>query len=712
MKAGQGTATLPLLDARRNRYDVALAGGILGILFVILMPLPSGLVDPLLILNLTVSVVVLLTAACVSRALDFSVFPSLLLVATFFRLALNIATTRLILGNAAEGPLAAGNVVRTFGDFVAGANPIVGLIIFMVIVIVQFVVITKGATRVSEVAARFQLDAMPGKQLSIDGDLAAGLIDRETARTRRQEVTQEADFYGAMDGASKFVRGDAVAGLVVVLINIVGGIAVGCLYHDMTLGGAVNVFSRLTIGDGLVSQVPALMVSIAAALLVTRSAASEHLGKDLGRQVFSNDQVLFVAAVFLLLLLPTGLPVIALVVGAGACGACGYLLRRERQEKREVVVPEVAPETAERRNTTPSDVRPLLRVEPIALEVGYRLLRFVDEGRGGDLMDRVALVRERVALDLGFVVPAVQVRDTRRLAPTEYSIKLRGNSFGRWRLEADGLLAVAKLPGVSALDGTDGPELRGMPSYWIAEPENLADVDDYDFLHPAAAVAAHLEAVIRAHAAEILTREEISQMVASLRQGAPCLVDDLIPSILKISDLHKVLQGLLREGVSVRDLESILETLGGLRDKTFQPEWIEEVRRSLARSVCAPAVGPDGKIHVVLLDSALEEFLSNSLKDVDGDTVLDLDPQTTESLCVHTAETLNSVHAADLQPAVLCSPRVRPHLSLLVRQRIPRVTVLSYGEVVDDDAVEVHGSVSLSPARATPISKTEVSSER
>ena len=708
MKLVEDTAHAPFLDVLRRHPDFLLAAGILSILFVILMPLPPALVDPLLILNLTLSVVILLTAACVSRPLDFSVFPSLLLVITFFRLALNIATTRLILGNGAEGPLAAGQVVRAFGEFVAADNPIIGLIIFMVIVLVQFVVITKGATRVSEVAARFQLDAMPGKQLSIDGDLAAGFIDQSTARARRQVVSQEADFYGAMDGASKFVRGDAVASLVIVLINIGGGIAIGVLYHDFSAAYAVDVFSRLTIGDGLVSQVPALMVSIAAALLVTRNAASEHLGKDLSGQILANDRVLFVAAAFLLLLLPSGLPVFALLVGAAACGFAGYAVRRERKRRLPLSVPEDESEEEEPDVTPTRDVRSLLAVEPLAIEVGYRLLPLVDEARGGDLLRRIATVRERIAAELGFVVPAVQVRDSRRIAPSEYSFKLRGDSLGQWNVDPCGFLAVPRRLGPAPLEGRPGPELEGASTFWVADVADMDAVEtSYVFLQPSRAVARHLEAVVRSHAAELLSREEVSRMLTELRDRAPSLVDDVVPEALRVSDLHQVLQELLREGVSIRDLETILEALGGTSDRSFSLERaVAEVRRKLSRNVCSPATGEDGKLHVVLLDPALEEFLLGSTEVVDGATTLNVDPQTMESFCERATEVIAALQREDLRPAVLCSPKIRHQFWRALAGRVPRVPVLSYDEVFDEKLVEVHGTINLdTPRRQSGVNK-------
>ncbi|MEM7234105.1 MAG: flagellar biosynthesis protein FlhA, partial [Planctomycetota bacterium] len=585
-------------------------------------------------------------------------------------------------------------------------NPVIGMIIFMVIVVVQFVVLTKGATRVSEVAARFQLDSMPGKQMSIDGDLAAGLISQESARERRQEVADEADFYGAMDGASKFVRGDAIAGLVIVTINVLGGIIVGIAYHGMNVVEAINVFSKLTIGDGLVSQVPALMVSIASALLVTRSAASEHLGKDLGRQVFANHHVLYVAAAFLVLLLPSGLPVGALVVGAIACGVSGFLLQRERagaNSELEAMEASSAVELPSTPTRPRKNVERSTRVDPLAIEVGYRLLALVDDERGAELIHQISDLRASIASELGLVLPPIEVRDSRSLKPSQYSIELRGHSLGRWTTDPSGILVVSKRPDSAFRGPMPGPEIDGMKSFWCGEDDALPnDMQAFEFLGPSRAIARHLDQVIRANTAEILTREEVSRMLVDLKRHSPNLVEDLIPRVLDVSDLHRVLQGLLREGVSIRDLESILETLGSSPRHATVEDGVAEVRRALARGVTAAALGPDGKLNVVLFDPALEEFLSNSIDTAAGEPDLHLDPQTSDAVSDRTTTALVGMQDAGLRPVVLCSSRLRSHVWQMIRRRMPRVIVLSYDEVIEDDTVEVHGSVVLETIPASP----------
>jgi len=710
-----GRHAMSIWQRATSQPDLLLGFGLIAILLVILVPLPTFLVDPLLIFNITVSLLVLLSAACVRRPLDFSVFPSLLLVITFFRLSLNVATTRLILGNAAEGPHAAGRVVATFGSFVGGDNLVIGLVVFSVIVVVQFLVITRGATRVSEVAARFQLDAMPGKQLSVDGDLSAGLIDPETARHRRQLVAREADFYGAMDGSSKFVRGDALAGILVMFVNLIGGVGVGVFYHGMGLGEALGVFGRLTIGDGLVSQVPALMVSISAALLVTRSTASEHLGRDFGRQVFSNDRVLFTVAGFLWLLLPTGLPIPAILITSGACAMSGVILRRERIE-RERPVPVLDPTGDTASSRRPSvDARSLLRVETLEIELGYRLVKLLDVERGGDLLERLASVRRRLAIELGLVVPAVRVADTRRVQAGEYCIKLRGSLLGSWKAAPDGFLAI--LRDADAFVGDEAPpfpflstvDFEDSVGLWIDEDSVVrARETGAKVLAPARAIASHLEFVVREHAAELLSREEVSRMLGDIAKRSPALVDDLVPAQVKVGALQRVLQDLLSEGVSIRDLESILECVGDCTTRGVPLDRVlEEVRFSLARAITSARLGQDGKLHVVLLDPALEEFLLRTIEKTEDGEVLVLDPRDANLVCRRAEKEILALREEGCPPAVLCARGIRRHLWKLMGGRATKVSVFSYEEVFEDVAFEVHATITLDTSSLSSFSTQE-----
>jgi flagellar biosynthesis protein FlhA len=686
--------------------DLLFSAGILGILFVLLVPLPPPLIDMLLVVNLAASALILLAAACMLRPLEFSVFPSLLLVATLFRLALNIATTRLILGNAAEGPLAAGRVVETFGGFLAGSSPVIGLTIFALIVVVQFVVITRGATRVSEVAARFQLDALPGRQLGIDGDLAAGHIDRETAHARRAELSREADFYGAMDGASKFVRGDAVAGVIITLINLAGGMAVGALQHGMDLAAAASVFSKLTIGDGLVSQIPALMVSVGTALLVTRSAAGSHLGVDMGRQLLSSHGALFAVAAFLIVLLPSGLPPLPLLAGAAACAFCAERLRRERQASPAAGIAALTPALAAplRPPAAVSDVRSLLPVEPLELEIGYRLLPLVDQERGGDLLRRIGRARESVARELGLVVPPVRVSDSRRLGPCGYSIRLRGSPLGSWKALPCGFLAWPGKPAAMPQElfaGLPAAAALCQGAVWIEEAAaGAAMAAGYELIEPVQAIALHLERAVREHAADLLSREEVARLLEGARQRAPGLVDELVPALLKVSEVQRVLQELLRQGVSIRDLETILEALGDVAPRNPSTSaCVEEVRRALARSTLAALLNGEGRLAALLLDPALEEFLRSSLVPDGEETSLIIDPQTAELIRESCERLLAEKAERGGRTVLLSSSALRPHLAKLLQPRLAELALLSYEEVVDDDVLEVRGTLALEVSR-------------
>ena len=676
------------------------------ILMVILVPLAPMLVDSLLILNITISLLILMRAASVARPLEFSVFPSLLLVVTFFRLALNIATTRLILGNAAEGPLAAGKVVQTFGSFVGGDNLVVGLVIFTVIVVVQFVVITRGATRVSEVAARFKLDAMPGKQLSVDGDLAAGLINQESASERRQEVAHEADFYGSMDGASKFVRGDAIAGIVIMLVNITGGLGIGVLYHGLSAGRALEVFGRLTIGDGLVSQVPALMVSIAAALLVTRSTASEQLGKDLGRQIFSNDRSLFFAGGFLWLLLPSGLPVPMLLITSAACVFCGVILRRERLEKESQERSQFQSEESDQARVPVVDVKTLMKVEALELQIGYRLVGLQDTGRGGDLLERLAAMRRKLALDLGLHVPSVKVSDSNEIGSREYCFKLRGNRLGSWRVIPNGILALQKdeerLAGAGNLpfEFESSIDLAEGSGFWISDAmTESAHEAGCQLMSPAEAIALHLEDCIREHASELLSYERVSWILEDLKEKSPALVDEFVPHLVKVGQLQKVLQDLLLEGVSIRDIETILETVGSsLAENLRHEKVLREVRRSLSRALANSKLDTDGRLHAIKLDPELEDLIEDSIAETADGEILGLDTALRKQLRLRIYEKLAELRANGHKPVVLCRPSIRIHLWKLLGTRVSRLSVLAYEEVCEGIKVEIHRSVQMETA--------------
>jgi flagellar biosynthesis protein FlhA len=692
-------------DRIQRNLDIPLILAIIGVLFTIIVPLPSLLLDLLLVTNITLSMLILLTTVYVMNPLDFSAFPSVLLMTTFFRLALNVATTRLILSRAGEeGEGAAGRVVEAFGNFVAGSNPLVGFVIFTILIVIQFVVITKGATRISEVAARFTLDAMPGKQLSIDADLNAGLINEEEARRRRRQVMREADFYGAMDGASKFVRGDAIAGIIITLINIIGGLILGYAYYRMSLTEAVGIFTLLTIGDGLVTQVPALIVSLASGLLITRSTAEANLGRDVLGQVAGNSKALYLAAGFLLILLPSGLPKGVLLAGAAGAGGLAFLLGRSRA----LAGRRARASEGEKRKEEPTEhARGLLAVDPMELEIGYGLIAAVDQSRGGNLLGRIGMLRDQLALDLGLVVPPIRIRDNMQLGAEDYVIKLKGTPVARWSVRPEHCLAMDS--GLEAgekaetLAGTPATEPAfGLPARWIPESEKArAEALGFTVVDVSSVIATHLTEVIRQHAGEILTREEVSSLLNSLKERSPALVSEVVPEVLKAGEVQKILQNLLRERVSIRDLETILETLGDYAPRIKDAEILTEyVRHALARTICQQHRASDGKIHAVTLDPSLEDFVANSIEHTDRGSYLTLSPEMSAGMVGQIAARIELMVGQGYPPLILCAPQVRLQVRRLLEGRIPQVVVLSYNEIVKEVPVESHGTVVMEKAVA------------
>ena len=683
--------------ARVSRnLDVPMVLAILLVLFTIIVPLPAFLMDFLLIINMTLGMVIMLTVIYIVKPLDFSVFPSLLLITTFFRLALNVATTRLILSKAGTNQTeAAGQVVEAFGNFVVGNNAVVGAVIFIIIFVIQFVVITKGATRISEVAARFTLDAMPGKQLSIDADLNAGLIDEQQAKERREQIMREADFFGAMDGASKFVRGDAIAGIIITIINIVGGLIIGFTHYDMGLREAVEVFTSLTIGDGLVSQIPALVISIAAGLLVTRNTADSGLGQDFFGQLLGNSKAMYLTAGFLIVLLPSGLPSTVLVAGAVFCAGLGYMLSRVREE----APLQEAPETETDTSQSPTEkARSLLTVDPMELEVGYGLVGLVDQSQGGTLLSRISAIREQIAMELGLVVPAIRIRDNMQIDPNSYVVKLRGVPIGGWQIVPNHHLAMEAGNTGEKIDGVETMEPSfQLPAVWIPEAhKSRAEAVGYTVVDVTSVIATHLTELIRLHASELLTREEVSSLIDSVKEKAPALVDEVIPDIVKVGDVQKVLQNLLNERVSIRDLEVVLETLGDYAPRTKDSGVLTEyVRNSMGRSICQTYRQDDGKLHVVTIDPSLEDYINNSIEHTDRGSYLTLSPDILAAITEKTAGQIEKLVVNGFSPIVLCAPQVRAHVRKILDGKIPGIVVISYNEVVRDVLVESHGNVML-----------------
>ncbi|QDT66767.1 flagellar biosynthesis protein FlhA [Calycomorphotria hydatis] len=667
-------------------------------IFVIVAPLPAVLMDLLLACNVTIGVVILLTTVYVSRPLEFSVFPAILLGTTLSRLVLNVASTRLILTRgASDGTSAAGGVIEAFGSFVSGENLVVGLILFIILIAIQFLVITKGATRISEVAARFALDGMPGKQMAIDADLNAGLISSEQAKTRREEVASQADFYGAMDGASKFVRGDAIASIVITLINIVGGLYIGMVENGMNVSDAARVFTTLTIGDGLVTQVPGFLISLAAGLIVTRTSSDSNLPKDVVGQLFHHPEAMFLAASFLVALSLTGLPTLPMLSLGAGCAVVGFNLRRGRQTQQEHEQQEAEQQEIQQRpEPKPEDH---LLVDPLELELGVGLIRLADPAAGGDLLDRVTRIRHKIAQELGIILPKVRIRDNIRIDQKSYQIKLRdvpvaqGQAYPDARLAIDTGAASGQLPGIQ----TTEPAF-GRPAFWI-EPTVVerAELYGYNVVEPSAVLITHLTEIVRDHAAELITRQHVHQLLENLQEHSPKLVDELIPDVLRVSQVHQVLTNLLRERVPVRDLEIILETLGNYADRTKDLTILTEyVRHSLARAICQQYRDNDRVLHCITLDPALEEALSSGFDFGENGLVVKLSPVVAEKVTAAIGQSLTRLVEAGHPPVVICGPQIRAGLKQITRTSLPKLAVLSLNEITRDTNVEAHGHVDAS----------------
>jgi flagellar biosynthesis protein FlhA len=667
---------------------------IVGAILVFIVPIPPAVLDLLQSANITLAVLVLLTTLAIRSPTDFSAFPTILLTTTLTRLVLNVATTRLVLTHGHEGPDAAGGVVRSFGEFVAGDQVIVGAILFAILVIIQFVVITRGATRISEVAARFMLDGLPGRQMAIDADLHAGLIDQHEAHRRREAVYRQADFFGAMDGAGKFVRGDAVAGVIITLVNIGAGLFLGVVNQGMDFARAVDVFTKLTIGDGLVSQVPAFLISLSAGLIVTRSSEETDIGNDVIGQLLGRPTVLGSAAVFLGLLALTPLPKLPLLTLAGALGIGAFALSTRQPGETELT--DEAPE-APQASEAPSDrMEDLLHVDPLELEIGYRLIGLADPTRGGDLLDRLRAVRHRVARDLGLIVPQVRIRDEIGLGPFDYRLKIRGAVVGQGLAYAGRLLAVPPAglaPGTEGRDGVD--PVTGQAAVWIsADGRDVAVAAGCRILEASAVVAGHFGEIVLGHADELMTRDQVGRFLDRARATSPALVDEVVPGLLRAGEVQQVLQGLLRERVSVRDQETILETLAVHAARTKDIDvLIERVRRGLARRITQQYLNADGRLRVATLARALDARLGMIGGLDDTRPAAALGAEVARSLIRAVAGAVASLIDAGHPPIVLCSAEARPVLKDLTRVDLPRLVVLSQREIPRDTPVEVIGTV-------------------
>jgi flagellar biosynthesis protein FlhA len=683
--------------SRLSRWqDLILPISLITSLLVILVPLPPEVLDVLLAGNIALSVIVLLTTIYVKTPLEFNVFPSMLLATTLARLVLNVASTRLILSHAGdEGLEAAGGVIAGFGNFVAGDQLVVGIIIFVIIVVIQFMVITKGATRISEVAARFALDGMPGKQMAIDADLNAGIIDEKEAQRRREEIAQNADFYGAMDGASKFVRGDAIAGIIITLVNVVGGFVIGVFQYGMELSEAAEVFTKLSIGDGLVSQVPAFLISLAAGLLVTRSTQKSDLPVEFFKQILNNPRTLAVAGGFLFILIMTSLPKIPLLaIGAGCIGLSVVLTNKAKTDK----VKQAEAEKVEQAQAKPAEERieDFLTIDPMEIEIGAALIRLASPKYGGDLLPRITAVRQQVAAEIGIILPKVRIRDNIRLGENQYRIKIAGNPVASGEAYPGKLLAIdsgvttGKIPGIETKD----PAFQ-QNAVWI-DPglEERARMLNYTPVEPTAVLATHLQELVRKHADELLTRDATKHLVDELKKVTPAVVDELIPGLMKLHDVQQVLQMLLREEVPIKQLSLILETLGDTATRTKDSIYLTEyVRHRLARTLCTRYRDQESRLFVLTLDPALEDKIAAGIDHSERGLFVRTTPATVEKICDRIAGELPKLTRSGHKPIVLVSPQIRAGLKQMTSGNLSRLIVLSFNEVTRDTRVEIMGIV-------------------
>jgi flagellar biosynthesis protein FlhA len=703
------TTTNPRGDGWARFSGAILPVTIIGAVLVFVVPLPAGVLDLLLAGNITLAVLVLLTVLAIRRPQDFSAFPTVLLATTLTRLVLNVASTRLILTRGGtEGLDGAGGVIRAFGEFVAGDQVVVGVILFLILIVIQFAVITKGATRISEVAARFMLDGLPGRQMAIDADLHAGLIDQHEASRRRDEVYRQADFFGAMDGAGKFVRGDAIAGVIITVVNILGGLYLGIVEHGMALPEAVGVFTKLTIGDGLVSQVPAFLISLAAGLIVTRSSSATDLGRDVTGQLLGRPEVLGSAAAFLGLLAFTALPKVPLLTLAGALGAGSYVLATRREgaipaaepepsEAPPVSTPPPTPAATAAGVETASDrMDDLLQVDPLELEIGYRLIGLADPTRGGDLLERIRGVRQRVARELGLIVPQVRIRDEVGLGPNDYRVKIRGAVVGQGVAYAGRLLAIPPAGLVDRPEGRDGIDpVTGQPAVWIhADGREIAELSGCRVAEASAVVAGHFGEIVLDHADELMTHEQVKRLLDRARASAPGLVDEVVPHLLRPGEVRRVLQNLVRERVSIRDLEAILEALAEHAGRTRDVDRLtEHVRRALGRQITQPYRESDGRLRVVTLARSLDDRLAAAGRQDETSPSAALGADGTRGLVRAVAMAVSPLVEAGHPPLVLASSEARPVLKDLTRADLPRLVVLGQREIPRDTPVETLGLV-------------------
>jgi flagellar biosynthesis protein FlhA len=678
--------------------DLIAAGAVVLVVVMMIVPLPAALIDLAITLNISIALAIVIATLYIPKALDFSAFPSMLLLTTLFRLAINISVTRLIL---LHGD--AGHVVKAFGNFVVGGNLAVGLIIFLILIVIQFTVITNGSGRVAEVAARFTLDAMPGKQMAIDADLNAGQITDEQARKRRKEIADEADFYGAMDGASKFVKGDAMAGVLITTINLIGGLLMGVLSLHMPIGEAMHHFSLLTIGDGLCAQIPALLISVGTGILVTRSTSQKDLGTDVADQLMSQKKAPLVAGVVICTFaLVPGLPKIPFLIIGGGFVAIGYALKNgmikpSSETDADAAAAAALPAAGQEQIEAPRDAAlDALSIDPLELSIGFGLVPLVDQKAGGSLLTRVSAIRRQIASELGMVIPPVRIHDEIGLDSHEYLIKVRGAEVARGRTMAGHQLAMDPGDAVGQLPGLPTTEPAfGLPAIWIADAQRAeAEALGYTVVDQESVIVTHLTESIRGEAAELLTRQETRQLLDQLKEHNAAVVDEVVPDVLSLGEIQRVLQSLLREGVSIRDLGVIVEAIGDKARLTRDPSLLAEyARQALGRQITAPFLGDDRKLRAIALDPMIEQEVSESITATSDGEYLAMEPSRAQALVTALRDRTDDASTLGSRPVLLCSARVRRHLRRLAEQSIPQLAVCSYNEIAPGIRVETVGIV-------------------
>ncbi|MBN2809579.1 MAG: flagellar biosynthesis protein FlhA [Deltaproteobacteria bacterium] len=687
------------LDLIANQ-DAVMALAVIAILMVMIVPLPTVVLDTLLAMNISIAVMILLISMYLLKVLEFSIFPALLLVTTLFRLSLNVASTRLILLNGDQGTDAAGQVIKAFGQFVVGGNYVVGTIIFAILVIINFLVITKGSGRIAEVTARFTLDAMPGKQMAIDADLNAGMISENEARARRLEIRREADFFGAMDGAAKFVSGDAIAGIIITLINILAGFVIGVMQQGMTMAEAATTYTTLTVGDGLVSQIPALIISTASGIMVSRSAAEGSMGSDLVRQITAYPKVLSLAALALLIfaLIP-GLPKLSFFSLSGLIGLTAFLLNKQQDAAKAAKVELLEREqeqAAVSSKAEPEAVEKLLVMDTMELEVGYALIALVDESQGGDLLERIKLIRRQFALDLGIVMPSIHIRDNLQLKPNRYSFKVKGSAVAEGEILMGYCLAMGGDGKGQDIKGISTTEPAfGLPAIWIEDRQReRAQLAGYTVVDPSTVVATHLVEKIKLFLHELLSRQDVQKLVENLGQRYPKVVDDIVPSVVPWGTLQKVLQNLLREQVSIRDLMTIIETMADYSTQIRDVDVLTEyVRQDLSRTIVGGYLSENNRLYVVTLEPGLEEKINASIQRTDHGAFLTLDPGIVYAMVEQLRRLHDKFDQVSARPVLLCVPIVRFHLRRLLERFVPGLAVLSHNEVPSQVTVQALGRI-------------------